>query len=458
MGVLLVVFAGALIVLFAGLFARRSVLQIISIIAALGGLALAFYTMDRPDFDLRHMLLFDHYAMTFSALMCLSTFLIFMVSGYGFRRLGETLGDNYGLILFSLCGGLCMVSFQNMVMLFLGIEILSIPLYVLAGSRRDDLASNEASLKYFLMGAFATGILLLGMALLYGATGTFDIVAMGEKLTSTGLNGYGYLGFMLLTIGLCFKISAAPFHFWSPDVYQGSPTMITAFMASVVKIAAFGALLRLFSISFVGVASEWMTLIGAIACLTMTVGNLGALMQDNFKRLLAYSSISHAGYLLLGVVSLEYGSVSSVLYYLTAYSISTIIAFTIFMLVSEQKASEKVSVFNGLGKKKPFIAFTMTIALLSMAGIPPLAGFFGKYFLFTKAMEANPLLVIVAIINSAISIAYYFKPITAMYFTSEVEVDNEVMLPGLIKASLVVSICLLVIIVIFPGWVQGLLG
>lgn len=458
MGVLLVIFAGALIVLFAGLFASRKTLQAISLVVALAGCALAFFAMDSPDYNLRNMLIFDHYAMSFSALMCLSTFLIFMVSGYGFRRLAETLGDNYGLILFSLCGGLCMVSFQNMVMLFLGIEILSIPLYVLAGSRREDLGGNEASLKYFLMGAFATGILLLGMALLYGATGTFDIVTMGERLTASGLSGYGYLGFMLLTVGLCFKISAAPFHFWSPDVYQGSPTMITAFMASVVKIAAFGALLRLFSISFVGVAPDWMTMIGAIACLTMTVGNLGALMQDNFKRLLAYSSISHAGYLLMGVVSLQYGSVSSMLYYLTAYSIASIIAFTIFMLVSEQKASEKVSVFNGLAKRKPLLAFAMTISLLSMAGIPPLAGFFGKYFLFTTTLEANPTIVIVAIINSAISIAYYFKPITAMYFTAEEDVDNEVVLPGIIKASLLVSMCLLFIIVIFPGWLQSLIG
>lgn len=458
MGVLIVIFAGALIILFAGLFAGRKALQIISLLVALAGCALAFFALESPAYNLRNMLIFDHYAMSFSALMCFSTFLIFMVSGYGFRQLGETLGDNYGLILFSLCGGLCMVSFQNMVMLFLGIEILSIPLYVLAGSRREDLGGNEASLKYFLMGAFATGILLLGMALLYGATGTFDIVTMGEKLTVTGLTGYGYLGFMLLTVGLCFKISAAPFHFWSPDVYQGSPTMITAFMASVVKIAAFGALLRLFSISFVGVAPEWMTMIGAIACLTMTVGNLGALMQDNFKRLLAYSSISHAGYLLMGVVSLQYGSISSMLYYLTAYSIASIIAFTIFMLVSEQKASEKVSVFNGLGKRKPLLAFAMTISLLSMAGIPPLAGFFGKYFLFTTTLEANPVLVIVAIINSAISIAYYFKPIAAMYFTAEEDVDNEVALPGMIKASLVVSMCVLFIIVIFPGWLQGLIG
>lgn len=456
MSVLVIVFAGALAVLFAGLVTGRNVLQGIGIVAAGAALAAAFYAMDQPVYDLRSMLLFDHYALSFSALMCLSTLLIFLVSGYGFRGLAETLGDNYGLILFSLCGGICMVAFQNMVMLFLGIEILSIPLYVLAGSRREDLGGNEASLKYFLMGSFATGILLMGMACLYGATGTFDITEMGRQLAENGLKGYGYLGFVLLTIGLCFKISAAPFHFWSPDVYQGSPTMITAFMASVVKIAAFGGLLRLFSISFTGVAGEWVTMLGAIACLTMTVGNFGALMQDNFKRMLAYSSVSHAGYLLLGVVSLQYGSVSSVLYYLTAYAIATIVAFTIYMLVSEQKASEKVSVFNGLAKKKPLLAFAMTLSLLSMAGIPPLAGFLGKYFLFTRALEANPMLVIFAIVNSAVSIAYYFRPVIAMYFTREEEVDNEVVLPQLVRTSLIISIILLVVIVIFPGWVQGL--
>ncbi|HQW11470.1 MAG TPA: NADH-quinone oxidoreductase subunit N [Saprospiraceae bacterium] len=449
-----IVFAGALLILFAGLFAKRDTLQFIGIVTALTTL---FVSVNRLDIELpiaQSMLHFDHFAFAFITLMAISALLVFLISGYGLRYLGETLGDNYGLLLFSLCGAIIMASFANMTMLFLGLEIMSIPLYVLAGSKRDSLGSNEAALKYFLMGAFATGFLLLGIALLYGATGTFDIEKMGTVIAAGGLKGYGYLGFIMLTVGLGFKISAAPFHFWSPDVYTGSPTVITTFMASVVKIAGFAALLRLFQTTFLSAAPEWSVMMGGLACLTMIVGNLGALMQDNFKRLLAYSSISHAGYLLLGVVAIPFDSISSMVYYLLAYSLATISAFTIFMVVSEQNGTESIKAFNGLGRSKPLLAIIMTISLLSMAGIPPLAGFLGKYFLFVKAMEVNPMLVIIAVINSAISVAYYLKPVVAMYFTTKDPIDNVVRVPMLVKFSLIASMVLILLMMIFPGFVQ----
>ena len=450
---LLLIFIAAVVILFSGLFAKRDTLQFIGVLALVATL---FISLNRIDLDIlpaQMMLNFDHFSYAFITLMTVACLLIFLISGYGFKFLGETLGDNYGLLLFSLCGGICLTAFSNMTMLFLGIEILSIPLYVLAGSKRLDLGSSEASLKYFLMGSFATGFLLLGMALLYGATGTLDIIKMGEVIGATGLKGYGYLGFIMLTAGLAFKISAAPFHFWSPDVYTGSPTLVTTFMASVVKIAGFAALLRLFQTTFLAVAPDWNLMLGGIACLTMFVGNLGALMQTNFKRMLAYSSISHAGYLLLGVVSIPFDSISSMVYYLLAYSLATISAFAIFMLVSEQNGTEDIKAFNGLGRSRPLLAVIMTVSLLSMAGIPPLAGFLGKYFLFVKAMAVHPALIVIAVINSAISVAYYLRPVAAMYFTGKEDLDNVVQVPTLVRFTLIVSVVIMVLIMVFPSFV-----
>lgn len=450
---LLLVFVAAVIILFFGLFAKRDTLQFIGIVALLGTL---FVSLNRIEWDIipaQKMLSFDHFSYAFIAIMVMSCLLIFLLSGYGFKFLGETLGDNYGLLLFSLCGGICLTAFSNLTMLFLGIEILSIPLYVLVGSKRLDLGSSEASLKYFLMGSFATGFLLLGMALLYGYTGTLDTTVMGNVIKTQGLNGYGYLGFIMLTVGLIFKVSAAPFHFWSPDVYTGSPTLITAFMASVVKIAAFAALLRMFQTTFASVSPDWSLMLGGIACLTMFVGNLGALMQNNFKRMLAYSSISHAGYLLLGLVSIPFDSISSMVYYLLAYSLATISAFAIFMLVSEQNGTEDIKAFNGLGRSRPLLAVIMTIALLSMAGVPPLAGFLGKYFLFTKAMSVHPMLIIIAVINSAISIVYYLRPVTAMYFKEKEDLDNTIFVPSMIRFALILSVLIMALMVIFPSFV-----
>lgn len=451
---LMIVFAGALLVLFAGLFAQRNTLQYIGIIVSIALLCVGINRMDIHIPEAANMLSFDHFSFAFITIMALCTLLIFLIAGFGFRSLGETLGDNYGLLLFSLCGAICLTAFTNLTMLFLGIEILSIPLYVLAGSRREDPGSNEAALKYFLLGSFATGFLLLGITLLYGSTGTLDLVKMGESVRAQGLHGYGYLGFILLTIGLGFKISAAPFHFWSPEVYTGSPTLITTFMASVVKIAAFAALIRLFQTTFVSAAPQWSLMLGGLACITMIVGNFGALMQHNLKRMLAYSSVAHAGYLLLGVVSLPFNSISSMLYYLLAYALATIVAFGIFMLVSEQNGSEDIKGFNGLGRAKPFLAIMMTIALLSMAGIPPLAGFLGKYFLFTDAMKTNPVLIVIAVINSAISVAYYLKPVTAMYFSEKEAIDNVVHVPAMFKVSLVATLVAMVLMIIFPDTVR----
>lgn len=428
MKAILILFLTALVVLFAGLSGRRGTLRGI----ALGGVLLAlgslFWDMTQADalgWNTRFagMFVFDGYALAFGSVILLTLALVVGLSGWGFRQLHDTLGDNYGLLLFSTCGALVMVSFTNLTMLFLGIEILSIPLYVLAGSRRDEPASNEAALKYFLMGAFATGILLYGFALIYGATGSFDLSVIAEQVGALSVSrNMLHIGILMVIIGLGFKISAVPFHFWAPDVYSGSPTMVTAIMATVVKTAGFAAFYRLFDTAFGGAADFWGLPLSAIAALTMTLANTTAIFQQDFKRMMAYSSIAHAGYLLMGILAIGSAAAEggqAILYYALVYSIATVTAFAVYMLAAEQNQDGTFAAFRGLGKKQPALAALMAVSMLTLAGIPPTAGFFGKYFLFVSVFERYPWLVVLAVINSAVSIYYYFKVIIEMYFTRE---------------------------------------
>lgn len=462
---LLILFLTAVVLLFAGLSKKKGMLQPLALLGSLLALGAALLDLNLGDaggWNERYatMFQFDQYALSFSVVALVAVALLLGLSSWGFRTLHDTLGDNLGLILFSLCGALIMFSFTNLTMLFLGIEILSIPLYVLAGSRRDDPSSNEAALKYFLMGAFATGILLFGMALVYGATGSFGLSSIAAAI-SDGSHSAGMLhvGILLILIGLSFKISAVPFHFWAPDVYQGSPNLITIFMATVVKTAGIAAFYRLFSGAFAGAESFWSTAVAAISAMTMILANTTAIFQTDFKRMMAYSSISHAGYLLLGVLAI--GSVSAdgagaLLFYTLTYSIATICAFAVYMVVAEQNLDGSFAAFNGLSKKQPLMALVMTIAMLSLAGIPPTAGFFGKYFLFTAAFEKYPWLIVLAVINSAVSIYYYFKVIIAMYFSRE---ENEYAspMPAGYRWVMLAGLVLIALLTILPGSVYELI-
>jgi NADH-quinone oxidoreductase subunit N len=459
---LLILFLTALLVMFGGLFGQRnnlSWLALLGVGAALGTTVSSLLSGGGGWNDAyKTMLQFDNYALAFTAVALVSLLLLVGLSGWGFRNLNDTLGDNYALILFSVCGALCMFSFTNMVMLFLGIEILSIPLYVLAGSRRDDLASNEAALKYFLMGAFATGIMLFGITLIYGATGTFDTASIGRAISAgTASASLSKTGIILILIGLSFKVSAVPFHFWAPDVYQGSPNLITAFMSTVVKTAGFAAFYRLFSTSFVGLSEFWQVSVAVVAALTMTLSNFTAIFQQDFKRMMAYSSISHAGYLMMAVlVAGQPGSAGAILLYALTYSVASICAFAAYMVVAEPNSDGTFGAFNGLAKKQPTVALVMTLSMLSLAGIPPLAGFFGKYFLFTAAMGKFPWLVIIAVINSAVSVYYYLRVIIAMYFSKE-ENEYSVTLPAPVQWVMVVGLILIAVLTVLPGNVYGLI-
>lgn len=355
-----------------------------------------------------------------------------------------------------------MLNFGNLVMLFLGVELLSIPMYVLAGSDKQNLLSNEAALKYFLMGAFASGFLLFGIAMIYGASGTFDLAQIGAfanaGMASGNLPSLFLAGIVMLIIAMAFKVSAAPLHFWAPDVYDGSPTLVTMFMATVVKIAAFGAFMKLFMVAFGAASASYISVLAIISVVTMTVGNFGALYQQSFKRMMAYSGVAHAGYLLLGLFVATLQAGSALLFYGLGYAVATISAFTIMLLVYYGTDSENVSAFKGLGKKHPMLALIMTVALLSLAGIPPMAGFFGKYYLFSLTIQKGYLfLAVIGILNSLVSIVYYFRTIITMY-ADVPDNDTPLEIPTTYKIVLAITTTISLLLGIAPDLLARLLG
>jgi NADH-quinone oxidoreductase subunit N len=399
------------------------------------------------------MMYFDNYAAAFSSILLVLALIWFLVSKDQYE-LEFNVSDHYSLILFSLTGGIVLTSFSNLSMLFLGIEILSIPLYILAGSLKKDLSSNEASLKYFMMGAFATGIMLFGIALIYGATGSFDLGDIAKYVAENkkDIPLLFYAGLLMMMIGLAFKVSAVPFHFWTPDVYQGAPVMITTFMATVVKTAGFAAFYRLFLI-FAPIASGWQMTLAIIIALTILLGNLLAVYQTSVKRMLAYSGIAQAGYLLLPILILNDQSTKAILFYSATYSVATLAAFAILYFVIKTKENDSFDSFNSFGKSQPLLAIIMAVSMLSLAGIPPAAGFFAKFYLFATVLKYNDgqftWLAVVAVIGSLISVYYYFRLIIAM-FAKEGEISH-VQIHSIYKTVLIIMAGLMVILGILPG-------
>jgi NADH-quinone oxidoreductase subunit N len=408
------------------------------------------------DITYFNMMRYDDFAVAFSTVL-IGVSILWFVMADGFFKEESNMTDYFSLVIFSLAGAVIMVSYSNMAMLFLGIEILSIPMYVLAGSKKDDVLSNEAGFKYLIMGAFATGFLLFGIALIYGATASFDIVEIAQVVSTGAASAIFYVGLLLMLVGLSFKVSAVPFHFWAPDVYQGAPTPVTAYMATIVKTAAFAAFLRLFYTCFQGSAGTWTSIVVVMASLTLLVGNITAVLQTSTKRMLAYSSIAHAGYMLLGLVALNGYSQSSILMYTLAYSVGSITSFGVLGYVAKARGGDSIDSFNGLAKTNPFLAFVMTVALLSLAGIPPTAGFFAKYYIFTAAFQAgHAWLVLVAILASLIGVYYYFKIIIAMYFKHNNN-ESAIELSFNHKLLFVITVLITIALGLMPDFVIGLL-
>lgn len=447
-----------LISLLAEIFSFKKLLPLITLL----GLAVTFGAVlgmwGEPVQTYFNMVRFDATSIGFSAVILAVSFCWFLLFSQ-FANDPENQTSYYSLILFALVGAVIMVSYTNMAMLFLGIEILSIPMYVLAGANKSSLASNESAFKYLIMGAFSTGFLLFGITLIYGATASFDLSEINIALKMRGgeISGIFYVGLLLMLVAMLFKVSAAPFHFWAPDVYQGAPTPVTAFMSTVVKTAAFAAFIRLFYSIFADVSEEWVGIASFAAAFTLLVGNITAIVQTNTKRMLAYSSIAHAGYMLLALVSLNKFSHGSVLYYSLAYSLGSIITFRIVASVSKEKQNGTIDAFNGMAKQNPLQAFMMTVALLSLAGIPPTAGFFAKYYVFTAAfMAGNVGLVLIAILASLIGVYYYFKIIIAMYFKDETISSQETANNNDFSVLLLILTLLIIALGLFPDSIIGL--
>ncbi len=459
MGTLISISVLAVVILYLGLYQLKKALlpvTVIGLIIAAGFAVAQWNTIATPIYS--GMILIDHYAIAFSVITILSTVLIVLLSKDYFERISEHVAEYYAIILFSLAGIIVMVSYHNLTMLFIGIEIMSVCLYILAGIKKRDFASNEAALKYFLMGAFSTGFLLFGITLIYGVTGSFDLEVIKNYILSNthDISYLFYTGILLMIVGLCFKVGAAPFHFWAPDVYEGSPTLITAYMATVVKTAGFAAFLRLFAVCFAPLADFWTPSLLIITIITLFIGNITALYQHNFKRMLAFSSISHVGYMLFAIVALGIASANAVFVYATAYSIASIIAFGVLMLVQQQTGNSSFDNFNGLGKSNPFLSFVLTVSMLSLAGIPLTAGFIGKFFMFSGALSQYRIwLTVLAVINAIISIFYYFRVIIAMYFNSEER--TAISIPGNVSFVLAIAAFITLLIGIYPAFISHLI-
>jgi NADH-quinone oxidoreductase subunit N len=399
----------------------------------------------------------------FQALILLAAFLAVLLSQKLLDGLREQTVEYYALILFSLVGMLTLVGSTDLMTVYFSIELMALCVYILVAYLRDQHRGVEAGLKYFLLGAFSSGILLYGMSLVFAAVGgaTTNLAELNRLLpvVPKSSNLLVFSGVLMVLVGLCFKVAAVPFHMWSPDAYEGAPTPITAFMATAPKVAAMGAFLRVFGTGFAGVSGEWMLPLSYVAGASMILGNIAAVRQQTMKRLLAYSSIAHVGYMLLGVLGRGVDNAQAVWLYLLTYLVMNTGAFAVVIILQGKGEGERIEDFRGLGKRRPFLAFAMMMFLLSLAGIPPLVGFFGKFYLFKLAVESDLVaLVTVALITSAISAFYYLQVVNQMYFKEPAplpegaEEGAEPEALGTAMTLIVGAACVLTLVGTFAGY------
>ncbi|MBT5027429.1 MAG: NADH-quinone oxidoreductase subunit N [Nitrospinaceae bacterium] len=451
----------AMMVLVVDLFGGRNktLLVFISLVGLLMTAISAFAKHPIPAYSFNDSYIVDHLSLFFICIFTISSALTILLSVEYNKREGINPGEYFALILFCTVGMILLASATDMIMIFLGIEIVSICLYVLTGIQRGNVRSNEAALKYFLLGAFATGFLLYGMTLIYGSTGSTNLFKIAEVTQNLGAqsNPLLLMGLVLLIIGFGFKVASVPFHMWSPDVYQGAPTPVTAFMSVGPKAAAFAAFFRVFAEAFPAMSPSWELLLTIIAVLSMFFGNLGAIMQTNIKRMLAFSSISHAGFLIMAVITKTSLAGSSLLFYMLAYSFTTFGIFGIVILLG-RKGEENLEMknYSGLAYKHPILALSMTILLFSLAGLPPFAGFIAKFYLFSAAIQEGLVtLVIIAVLNSAVSFYYYLKVIIFMYM-KEQETEFRIALTPLTLFVIVIGVLGTLGLGIFPNSIIAL--
>jgi NADH-quinone oxidoreductase subunit N len=435
-------------------------MSIVTLIAAMGGAVYA-YTQAGPAFG--GMLMVDGFA-TFFRVLVLVVGILTILPSYRFlaRQDAET-SEYHALLIFSIAGQCLMAAANDLIIVFIGLEISSIASYVLAGYFRDDKRSNEAALKYFLLGSFATAFFLYGVALIYGATGTVNLTAARGVITGPNAPAPVFIGVAaaLMFVGLGFKVSAAPFQMWAPDVYQGAPTPVAAFLSAGPKAAAFAVFLRIFMTAFEPIGSGWEPLVWFSALLSMTIGNFAALLQTNIKRMLAYSSIAHAGYVLVALTARSQVGTAAAMFYLAAYALMNIGAFAVVSHLSGRgERYQDIEDFAGLAQKQPLTAAMLSIFLLSLIGVPLTGGFFGKFYIFKAALESHLVwLTVLGLLTSAVAAYYYLRVLVMMYMREPGEaVENaEPLSPGL-RAALILPALGTLLLGIFPGWVLEFAG
>ena len=383
-----------------------------------------------------------------------STALIVLISFEYNVREGLTQGEFYALLLFAVVGMMLLAGSRDLILIFLGFELMSLAVYVLVGFNRRDPRSAEAALKYFLLGAFSSAFLLYGMALLFGSTSTTNLGLVRQMLNPATIDLLAMAGIALLAIGFGFKVSAVPFHVWTPDAYEGAPTPVTAFLAAAIKAAAFAAFIRIFVVALGGVHAYWEQIIWVLAALTMIVPNLIALVQDNVKRLLAYSSIAHAGYLLVALIAANESGMASFLFYLVAYTAMIVGAFAIIqVLAGPGDGRQNLSDYAGLGWSHPWAAAALSVFLVSLAGLPPTGGFIGKFYILRASIEAGYVnLAVILVVTTLISYWYYLRVIVAMYMKPSTAPLGKVSWGVPMRAVLVVCAAITLYLGILPSW------
>ncbi len=445
----------SIIILFLGVFNLKKWILPFLITGMVVALGLEFADWVKPAKSYYYdMFITNHNSIAFGGLLVFSALLTILISVQYYKNETRSLEGIYSILIFSLLGGLIMISSGNLASFFIGLEILSISLYLLAGSHKTSFLSNEAAMKYFLMGSFAAGFLLFGIALVYGATGSLNYNQIYYFINSNASNLPLILkaGILLIATGMAFKVGAVPFHFWAPDVYHGSPTLITAYMVTTIKVAGFAALLQLTLNCFGTDIKIWPNTLALIAALSIVTGNLGALYQTRIKRMMAYSSIAHTGYILIALVSIQSNTPSILFYYSAAYISSNLAIFTVIIMFKQTLKNSGIESFNGLAKLNPLIAVCSSLAFLSLTGIPPLAGFMAKYFVFASAINYGYLwLTVIAVLGSVVSIFYYFRPIINIYM-KEKYYDKIITTPLSITVLIFLTVCSIVLGLI-PGWI-----
>jgi len=451
MNLIIIAAVWGIVMMLSGLFLRGAQspvrMAILGALILIGGAFADFHEYSLIHSDFKGLLVYDQFSSVFLLVISIALLFYFWLSGNEIIKVGAHPYEYMALIFFVMVGAGLVTLFNNLLTLFLGIEILSIPLFILTGSDKRNLKSNEAALKYFLMGAFSTGILLLGIAFVYGATGSFRIT--NYIIQGSALAVYFYIGMALILTALLFKVSAAPFHFWTPDVYDGAPTPFTSFMASIVKTVAFVGFSQLMINGFANEAAHWKSVLAILIVITLVVGNVTAVYQQSVKRMLAYSSIAQAGFMLMAVFSGNDMARLGLLLYAATYTLANI---GIFAVLSKMK-DYTYEGFNGLAARHPFIAFCLTVFFMSLAGIPLTGGFFAKYFLLAAVVKTGGYLwvAITAVVLAAISVYYYFKVIQAMYFKSAKESGDLLPdLSGSFRYGLLLAAILVILLGIIP--------